>query len=107
MDDIDIFFELGAPGIIEATHIDAQGDEHPLIGEFINPKATHRRGAGHINQDEPHFKMPAIHAQAVELDDVIVIDEARLVVSEKLTPNTGLALIYLAVEHQSGSHRWG
>ncbi len=106
MDEIDVFFELGAPGIIEAHHTDVHQDEQVLVGEFIDTDKSHGKRGGSITQSQPHFKMPEIHAQGVDVDDVIEINGQVYQVEEKLTVQNGIVLIYLVEQRTGGDHRW-
>ncbi len=107
-EDMSVFFSLGDPGIEEATHIDSNGESHPLIGEFLNNSESHHSGNKHINQNQPAFKLPAIDGQAVEVDDVLEIDGLSYLVSERLEIANGICLLYLVKEKQGGTgpHRW-
>lgn len=107
-EDMSVFFSLGDPGIEEATHIDSDGERHPLIGEFINTSEPHHSGSKHINQNKPAFKLPAIHGQAVEVEDGLETNGQSYFVAENREIANGICLLYLVKEKQGskGSHRW-
>ncbi len=105
-EDMDVFFQLGDPGIEQATHIDQNGEEQPLIGEFITKSETHASGTRHINQSNPAFKLPEIHALAVEEGQAFLVNEQEFEVSEKLTIANAICLLYLTRAKTGGAHRW-
>lgn len=105
-DDIDVFFQLGDPGIEEATHIDENSEPQPLIGEFLNNSESHSSGTRHINQSNPAFKLPEIYALAVEIGHTVIINEQNFEVSEKLTIANAICILYLTRAKAGGDHRW-
>lgn len=106
-EDMSVFFSEGDPGIEFATHTDSAGEQHSLTGEFINNTDKHHSGSRHINQNEPAFKLPAIHAQAVEIEDSVLIDDVNYQVAEKLDIANGICLLYLVNKKSNGGpHRW-
>lgn len=105
-EDMAVFFQLGDPGVEEASHIDENNDEQPLIGEFITKSEEHSAGTRHINQSNPAFKLPEIHAVAVNVGQAFFINEQEFEIIEKLNVSNAICLLHLTRAKTGGAHRW-